>query len=1097
MTPDFLQQIPALKEEQAALLHQAGSIFSLAQSVIDKTYLASAEHMPVATLDDFHFDRLGQPDRVHLLELTRVVYDKRENSLENLLNVYSALGQNYGFGLLVRSEKNTTRLFLVIRAYSQTYTASSGKKILERAIEGHFPGTALRALKEDEPQALLGFRSKCVKETDESLQGLYEMTRNSNWGISATVAVPGLKAEDRDAFTQGVEKFIDAMEGKEYAALIFAEPMSRESIASIQSGYEQLASSLSGYGKVQLSFSQNDSEAVGESMARSFSMSTMESLSQTQTQSTSSTRTTSTSETKTTGSNFAPGVGIGSAIGLLLAGGNPMGAWIGGSIGGGAPSYSTSESKTETNANAESQGQANSQSTTHGTNIQVGDTKTGSKTKTVSTGHNLVVDFRNVAVERLSEKIEGHLERLDEIRAYGAWTAGAFFIAPDAEIADTAASIYMGTLRGECSDLGNATIVKWDNKDKDKRDLVLQNLTELRIPRLRMNSDEETHPIWVTPATLVSSKELALMLNLPRRSIGGVTVLDGVGFGRDARLLSDTENKDSERQIPLGYVRHLYRDRPNIIKICSNDFTKHVLVTGTTGTGKTTTIKHILKQLRGQGIPFLVLEPAKDEYSDLVHIQDTSRPVHIYQVGKADDTCLKLNPLVFPWGGSITLMEHIDRVCALFNAAFPMYAAMPQILEEAVVRSYERCGWDLMTSRFVGSSSSSRFPTLRDVAGEIEDIVTSAGYDGESKSTYIGALKTRINSLMRGSLGMTFGANHDEETSPVKLFDKPCVVNLSALGSPEKKSIVMGMLLIRLQEYRISKGMPQDDDLHHLLVVEEAHNLLKNTGDSANLEMANPRGQAIEYFSNLIAEMRAYGQGFLIADQSVSVLDPAIQRNTNTKMAFCAPFEADREILAGSLALDDEQKKALARLESHTAIVKQNNWADAIQCHIDTHIVGHSLLRAEEGTLDEESPHARQADAVCDDALCLLLSRIGKSQKPTRSLNVVADWLDRLPQGGDLVAGIWRKLCADAEFVPSDAEAGQALYAFPRLTSAIQQAFQSTETPEGMRTRLIIETEWIHPMLNDAQIDLGRFLTLLLTPCKSDVKVNNVLNSFK
>ena len=166
MTPTPVLQPSAIKEEQVNLLHQAENIFSLAQSVIDQTYLTSAEQMPIASLSDFEIDLLGQPDRVHLLELTRVVYDQRENSLENLLNVYAALGQNYGLGLLIKSEKSTTRLFLVVRAYSQTYAASTGKIILERAIEGHFPGTALRPLEEDEPQAALGFCSKSAKKNE-------------------------------------------------------------------------------------------------------------------------------------------------------------------------------------------------------------------------------------------------------------------------------------------------------------------------------------------------------------------------------------------------------------------------------------------------------------------------------------------------------------------------------------------------------------------------------------------------------------------------------------------------------------------------------------------------------------------------------------------------------------------------------------------------------------------------------------------------------------------------------------------------------------------------------------------------------------------
>ena len=242
--------------------------------------------------------------------------------------------------------------------------------------------------------------------------------------------------------------------------------------------------------------------------------------------------------------------------------------------------------------------------------------------------------------------------------------------------------------------------------------------------------------------------------------------------------------------------------------------------------------------------------------------------------------------------------------------------------------------------------------------------------------------------------------------------------------------------------------------------------------------------------------MRAYGQGFLIADQSASVLDPAIQRNTNTKIAFCAPFEADREILSGALSLDDEQKKALARLESHTAIVKQNNWADAVQCRIDIHSAN-SITANFDDVPKIEFLQAEQQDTASISALHFLLSRIGKTQSLPVDVEVINGWANNLQQGGTLVAGIWKKLCTDPKYIPSEEETGQALYAFPKLTSTIQQAFQSTETPEGMRTRLIIELEWASPILASTQIELSRFISLLLMPCKSDEKVVNVLNSLQ
>src|SRR5690606_26566839 len=87
-------------------------------------------------------------------------------------------------------------------------------------------------------------------------------------------------------------------------------------------------------------------------------------------------------------------------------------------------------------------------------------------------------------------------------------------------------------------------------------------------------------------------------------------------------------------------------------------------------------------------------------------------------------------------------------------------------------------------------------------------------------------------------------------------------------------------------------------------------------------------------FANALAEMRAFGQGFVVADQSASALDDAVLRNTNTKIVMRAPFEADRTALGGALALNDEQTRQLAKLENHTAVIYQSNWLEPVLCGV-------------------------------------------------------------------------------------------------------------------------------------------------------------------
>src|SRR5690606_23114203 len=217
-----------------------------------------------------------------------------------------------------------------------------------------------------------------------------------------------------------------------------------------------------------------------------------------------------------------------------------------------------------------------------------------------------------------------------------------------------------------------------------------------------------------------------------------VTVLEVPAYGRSIGLLdldaTQGECDTKSNSILLGHLRHLWRDTPQPLHLALDKLCYHTLITGTTGVGKTTAVMSLLAQVHRLGIPFLAIEPAKGEYRKLLGLADAQHPVTYRVVGRTGPDALRINPLVFPEG--IELSDHVDRVCTVFNAAFPMYAAMPQVLEEAIFTAYEELGWDSISSTCVGGEQ--RFPTLRRIADLISQVVQQLGYSEQVSSDYIG-----------------------------------------------------------------------------------------------------------------------------------------------------------------------------------------------------------------------------------------------------------------------------------------------------------------------------------------------------------------------
>ena len=249
----------------------------------------------------------------------------------------------------------------------------------------------------------------------------------------------------------------------------------------------------------------------------------------------------------------------------------------------------------------------------------------------------------------------------------------------------------------------------------------------------------------------------------------------------------------------------------------------------------------------------------------------------------------------------------------------------------SVEKTYEKKGWDLLNSIYVPEGEP-EFPTFKDLLEELPKVINSSGYSSDTKGDYTGALVTRVNSLTNGISGQVFCDCYDIDEA--SLFDNNTIIDLSRVGSVETKSLIMGVLVLELTEYRMAEVGAVNSPLRHITILEEAHNLLKNTKNGGSPASAIV-SKSVEMLCASIAEMRTYGEGFILVDQSPGAVDIAAIKNTNTKIIMRLPEAEDCQAIGHSVSLNEKQISELSKLRTGHAIVMQNNWSDAVMAKIN------------------------------------------------------------------------------------------------------------------------------------------------------------------
>jgi hypothetical protein len=425
----------------------------------------------------------------------------------------------------------------------------------------------------------------------------------------------------------------------------------------------------------------------------------------------------------------------------------------------------------------------------------------------------------------------------------------------------------------------------------------------------------------------LTTPEAAALARLPAEEFAGYQLRDFVQFALSPPVVHQP------RRLSVGLVLDRGRKTGNWFELAVDDLCKHVLVAGVPGSGKTETCQYLLRQLwEEHQIPWMVLEPSmKSEYR-LLLAGPTGPALRVFTLGDETGVPFRFNPLEVQPG--VHVQTHIDGLVALFNAAFALVTPMPYVLSLALHRVYEERGWDLVKGNHPPGSVPEAQPVLSDLSKTIQRLVGELGYDSEITGNIRAGLLTRLMSLTVGSKGMMLDCR-----APIPmdyLLSGPVVLEFASMGSDEDKAFVLGAMLLRLVEYRRAAGL-SGNTLRHVTLIEEAHRLLTAAPPNLPSEEANPRGKAVETFCNLLAEIRAFGEGIVVVDQVPTKLSPDIIKNTNLKIIHRLVADDERRKVGGSMNLSDVQERHLSTLRCGVAAVYSEGCENAYLVGIPDH----------------------------------------------------------------------------------------------------------------------------------------------------------------
>lgn len=863
-------------------LQQLGGAIVAVKDFISKSYMKQFTDPTCVALRINNIDQVRTGLR--LLKIEQITLSD-EDIESRLTSIYQSISRlvNTCF-TIIQGTKQGISLYVGF----QSEAAGTAESALIQTLVGNFPGIIISSLNATEISSVM------KRMESNSMSGLKT--------VSCVSVVPSERDEKKSLENvQGLEKFMDTMQGKEFTGIIIASPYDDIAINKRILALESISTTLSSLEQTTVQDSQSQMVSITDSTAQTIS------------------------NTITNSINNA--YSMGTAVGSISQKGKgnaftitPLGLGI---------SFTGQNSVGTSNT----QLQNATYGRMYGTAVGRADMTSQALAQSQGVARAVTKTEVNKEVQNLRKKVDAQADRLRYSEAQGLWDCCGYFVANSNDTAIIAANSFRGLVTGDSTNVEQTVINLWQPTlptDPVSNHMAINNLTESLMagiaPVFSING------LIRKTDSIVTGRELSRMMSFPRKSAGNVSVVKMASFGRSIHLIGGNGKDNSEyvsRSFPIGKVVHMGRiEELEDTRLEINKLNAHVFATGATGAGKTTAIGDVLYQLINHNIPFTVIEPAKGEYGE---IWGKLPGIEVYSTTPFRYRMLRINPFAFD--DNVHILNHMERLVSVFSTAWPLYAAQPAILRDCVRLAYIKCGWDITNSICLRKEKS--YPTFGDVLKELPEAIKRSKFVGEAKGTYQGALQTRLSMLTEGIFKEMFCSQSN--ISDEELFDKNVIIDLSRLGSQETLSLTMGLLLIRLYEHRTRTGKSRG--LKHVTVLEEAHNILKKTQNGPQGEdVSSIAAKSVEVLTKCITELRFTGEGFIIADQSPGEVDTTAIKNTSTKIVMRLQDKDDQKSIGAALALTTDQMEELSKLDNGVGVVFQEGWVEPILTKFDYYV---------------------------------------------------------------------------------------------------------------------------------------------------------------
>lgn len=767
-----------------------------------------------------------------------------------------------------------------------------------------------------------GLQAIQFDEEDEVIKKHFETNYNY---ITALTGIPSLPDTDNGAVTT-IEHLIGGMHNKKFAYLVTASPIGSEKIDDILGQCRDMQGILESAKSCNISKSVQDgySHAYSKSHTEFENWSTSDAVAQRDYKKAAGAAMLGAGLYMSAGLFFPPAMailpGLGMALNGALASSNPLATFLGLS---GMSGMNILSGFVPQNTHTQTQGGGFS------------DTTTETDTTSHSTSETVSKTLINKHVEAACKQLETYAKRFELAKATGAWDVSCLLFS---ESPSSSASWQLKSLlSGSESSLEPIRI-------HDVTSIMPRRGTAKASPLMVKfkGGDFFHHPFgedFSQLKTMLTTRELSALVNFPLHSVPGINVVDS------APEFSLSPQKVADENHILNVGRLLYGGTPSSIevKLPIDTLSRHALVCGVNGSGKTNTVLSVLDGFSKAGRPFFVIEPAKTEYVDWAinynkQIKDSKKKIKIFIPGcekysKADfiPDKLRLNPfevIQLP-KSELRILTHIDRLKATFASAFPMQDILPVIMEHLLYDLYTDV--HPMLDKEDPLYMKKGFPTLNSVNRRfIDDLMANIGYAKENTQNISAALRTRFSGLKYGWKGELLNNEKLQSYSWGELFGSPVIVNLSYAGDDQDRAFIMSMLLQFLYEYRIAESETgkisfDTNECRHLVVVEEAHRVM---GKCENPEA--PQYKSGLMFSNFLSEVRAYGQGMMIVDQVPTRLIGDAIKNTNVKIVHKLVAADDASIISECIGLTQDQQRVIPKLSIGQAVLAGFNSANVM-----------------------------------------------------------------------------------------------------------------------------------------------------------------------